>query len=720
MARDIRNRKQSNDGSRIRCKTKTSILDSLFDDGLPNKDDQHHRLNGRRLAFEMDHSEIDISKANLVFIKSPKGSGKTKFFSQYLQSMSKHKRVLAMVHRRSLAKSLASNLDLICYLDNGDFQDEYVISVDSLTKFDIEKDLPYDILILDESEQVFRHLLSETTEKNRGKIFRVLVWLIQKARQIVCADADLTSELTGHLISKLRSSFEQDRIISVVNEWNSGRAIQVYESKQHLLAELMAAIADGKRVYVPVGELALANSITSIIDAIRGPDGKPISVLKLTGETSDDDESLAFFNNPNEETPKYQVLIATSTLSTGVSIDVEWFDAVYGLFDRSVYTYQDCDQAISRVRKCDTVKIWIHRGVKARFGSEQAIRLGPVKKEMLTRSYAIPDDDGKLSYGDELYMLVETRIRWCEQWWRDNRTEQFIDLKLDEGWTVNRIAKNPAMIEAGDEMLTFGKDPDGDKYYKSVFNADNLSGEEFDELKDQKNVRGPKGKALAKYWIAHFFELKSPAEVTMAQIRAYKEHDPRGIMKNAKLLTATRIASIDRDRMERENVANTRAFTSYDHRTAKRDIFLNAQAASGIHIGDVLNRAKLHVENEATFNAVKADHHANSREYRMASKKRKDQKEKLRYVVTQDQIDSLADYVNGNLSNVNLFFGTNFKTPTAPENKMKVFNTVMGQLGIEIKKRPKKNGQDRPEYFVDYDRVAELVATKDLSEFAGL
>lgn len=720
MAPRIANKGKRNKGSRTQWKTKSLLLDSLFEDQFSNSDDQIHHLNGKRLAIEIAHSGIDISDANLVFIKSPKGSGKTKFFSQYLKSKPQKKRVLAIVHRRSLAKSSASNWDLVCYLNDGEFQDEYVISVDSLIRFDIEKDLPYDILILDESEQVFRHLLIETTEKTRGKIFRVLVWLIQKAEQIICADADLTGDLTGHLISKLRSSFEQDRIISVINEWNSGRAIQVYESKLHLLAELITAIADGKRVYVPVGELALANSITSILDAIRGPDGNPIKVLKLTGETSDDAESLAFFNNPNEETPKYQVLIATSTLSTGVSIDVEWFDAVYGLFDRSVYTYQDCDQAISRVRKCDTVKVWIHRGVKTRFGSEQAIRVGPVKKEMLTRSYSIPDDHGKLSYGDELYMLVETRIRWCEQWWRDNRTEQFIELKLDEGWTVNRIAKNLAMIEAGDEMLTFGKNPDGDKYYKSVFNADNLSGEEFDELKDKKNVRGPQGKALAKYWIAYFFELKSPAEVTMAQIRAYSEQDPRSIMKNAKLLTATRIASIERDRMERENAANTRAFTSFDHRTAKRDIFLNAQAASGIHIGDVLNRAKLHVENETMFNAVKAVHHANSREYRMASKKRKDQKEKLRCTVTQDQIDSLAEYVNEKLFDVNLFFGTNFKTPTAPENKMKVFNTIMGQLGIEIKKRPKKNGQDRPEYFVDYDRVAELVATKDLSEFAGL
>jgi len=62
---------------------------------------------------------------------------------------------------------------------------------------------------------------------------------------------------------------------------------------------------------------------------------------------------------------------------------------------------------------------------------------------------------------------------------------------------------------------------------------------------------------------------------------------------------------------------------------------------------------------------------------------------------------------------VNLFFATNFKNPSSPESKTKVFNAIMGELGVTLKKNRKDS--DSPEYIIDYDRVSELVAAKDLS-----
>lgn len=685
-----------------------------------NSDCQIHRLNGKRLAVEVKVEDVDIRDANLVFVKSPKGTGKTKFLRRYLKTIPTYRHILAVVHRRTLARMLSNELSLHCYLDEGKFQHGYVISIDSLIKFDTEKDHPYDVLVLDESEQVFRHLIAETTEQNRGKIFRTLVWLIRGAKQIICSDADLTGDLTVHLISKLRSSFEQEQSIAIINEWKTDRTIEVYQNKQHLIADLVCDLADGKRIYIPVGELGLVDRITSLLPYIFNPDGTPISVLELTGRTSEDEAAQKFFANPNEEAQKYQVIVATSTLSTGVSIDVKWFDAVYGIFDPSVYTFQDCDQAISRVRNCDSVKVWIHRGPKPTYASEEAIRSGPVRKELLTRSHTNPDGNGRLSDSEELYMNFEARIRWCEQQWKCDRTNQFIELKDSEGWWVETIPTDPEKETAGSELLKLAKDPTGDKYCKSIFMARNLDEDEFDWLSQKKNLRGNDARAVKKYWIAKFYELRSTEEVTMAQIRGYNEKNLREIVKHAKLLKDSRIATIERDRTERDNPKSGKAFTSYDHRTLKRDIFIDVQTIVGIKCAEVLRKAKMHVENEDVFTRETEFRSPNSREYRAARKRRNQIRDRLKMTVEQEQIDKLASYVSENLGHVNLVFATNFKSPTALQTKTKVFNSVMGQLGIEVKKKPKPKDQEGFEYIVDYDRVAELVATKDINELINM
>jgi len=677
---------------------------------------KYYQLNGKRLAVEIKVAGIDLRDANIIFIKSPKGTGKTKFLTRHLKSIPKHYRILSLVHRRSLAKALSNELSLDCYLDVSELQDGYVISVDSLKNINTERDKPYDVLVLDEIEQMFRHLLSSTTKLYRGQIFRVLVWLIRGAKQIICSDADLTGDLTVHLISKLRSNFEQDKIVSIINDWKTNRGIEVYENKSHLITELMVAAYEGKRLYIPVGELALANTLKSLLASITDFSGNPISVLVLTGETSDEAIVKKFFSNPNQEATGYQILIANSVLSTGVSIDVKWFDAVYGIFDRSVYTYQDCDQAISRVRNCPEVKVWIHRGIKQIYHSENALRSGPVRKELMTRSYTNPDADGKLSDGDELYMDIDARIQWCEQQWKDNRVEQFMDLKINEGWTVTKISANQQMVDAGTELLKFGKDPTGDKYEKKILAAPDLSYDEFEELKNTSSLRGESGRSLQKYWIAVFFEVGSPSNVTLAQIKAYRENNLREIVKNVKLLKSSRLDAIDRDRNQRENPKVTMTFTDFDHRALRRELLDCAQKASGIDYAEVLQRAKLHVDNEAEFAEVKKMHKLNSRPFREASSKRKQRRDELKWVIKQDQIDSLANYVSDDLDRVNLYFATNFKTPSAPESKTKVFNTIMGELGVELKKKRKGKDGESPEYFIDYDRVAELVATKDLSQ----
>ncbi|WP_168792419.1 plasmid replication protein, CyRepA1 family [Paraburkholderia aromaticivorans] len=688
-------------------------LQSVEDAGLYDE----IRVDSRYLALDVSTDDRRLHDANIIFVKAPKGTGKTKWTAKYLESIPRQRSRLQISHRQSLATVLSNELNLKCYLDDKDAHWGYSVSLDSI---ELVENCAYDILIIDESEQVFRHLIGETTRAKREAIFNVLVKLAWNAKQIICLDADMTHELTGYAMSKLRCNFESDRLLSIVNEWKTDRAIEIYQDKNHLIAELVTAIVDGKRVYVPVSELGFANTLKSLLEGLVRTDGQKIDVLMLTGETNNEDRHKAFFQNPNEEAKKYQVLISTSTLSTGVSIDVKWFEAVYGIFSGNIYTYQDCDQAISRVRKCDTVKVWIHGGGKREFESEAAIRNGVLEKEVRTRRIIFPDEDASITRAQETFLDMHARITWCNQEWKMKRIEKFRDLKIEEGWRVSLVATDVAMKKAGSEMLKFGIDPFGTKKATLILEAKNIDFGEADVLraKDRSDLSRDQKRSLTKWAVCEFFRLKSPAQVTLQQIQQYQTDEVREVLKNVRLLRDSRALALERDQYERTSDRVTRALTDYEHRVMKRDLFDGALEASGINRGEAFRRAARYKEIEDEYaESMRIIGDSNSRPGREASKHRREQLAQLEWIVTAEMIDSVSRYASTKMKEVNMFLGTHFATPEALEAKTKVFNAILGRLGIAIKKNRKK---DSTGYVIDYKRMAELSPLVNDAEVAAI
>ncbi|GAB3543435.1 hypothetical protein GCM10027343_16830 [Noviherbaspirillum agri] len=622
-------------------------LDSSYERGI-----EFVSANSRYLEEDVPVTDDRLRDANLVFVKSDKGTGKTQWLRKYLKSIPEYRSVLVLTHRRSLARTLSNSLDVQCYLDEPELHWRYTLSLDSLER--ANKIRGYDVIVIDESEQVFRHLIGDTTKDRREAIFNILLKLIHFAKQIVCCDADLTSELTCHLMSKLRRNFEQeDRVLCIVNEWKTDRSINVYESKYQALAKMICDVEDGKRVYVPVGEKDLANEIQELMKYVRRPYDEPVAVLLLTGDTSSEDAAQTFFSDPTGESQKYDVLIATSTLSTGVSIDGTWFDAVYGLFDGSVYTYQDCDQAISRVRHCPSVNVWIHRGRAAEYTSEKAMWSGPEQKELQTRRLCMPGERIELSEAEKLYLDVHTRIGWCEQNWKMDRCHKFIELKKDSGWEVQWWPENKDWKAAGKEMLRIAKDPTGTRKYKPIMEAENLESHEYELLKDDRSLRAKQRRAVIKYRIAELFGLSSPVLVTLDHVMKYYEDDVRGIVRNIKLLSEKEEYARYLDRIQREN-PDGKTFTLFDHRTMKHQLLFSAIDASGIHPKDVLRDAKRYAELKTELEQARRQHKPRSRQDRTSTAKFKSEFEKLKRVVDDDQLRRVAEYVSENIDMVNI------------------------------------------------------------------
>ena len=103
-----------------------------------------------------------------VMVRSPKGSGKTTRLRQLLIDA---KSILLIGHRRALIRHTCERLGLHCYLDDWPEPDmvrhpRYGICLDSLTK--IPAKASFDVVVLDELEQVLAHFLAETMDRGGG------------------------------------------------------------------------------------------------------------------------------------------------------------------------------------------------------------------------------------------------------------------------------------------------------------------------------------------------------------------------------------------------------------------------------------------------------------------------------------------------------------------------------------------------------------------------
>lgn len=109
----------------------------------------------------------------ITLIKSPKGTGKTTYLKNLVSDYrNQGKRVLLVGHRRSLLRALSESLGLQCYLDAKEFAEfapkriakHFAVSVDSLATMLKPNVHKFDVVLIDESEQVFSHLIADTID----------------------------------------------------------------------------------------------------------------------------------------------------------------------------------------------------------------------------------------------------------------------------------------------------------------------------------------------------------------------------------------------------------------------------------------------------------------------------------------------------------------------------------------------------------------------------
>ncbi|MEC4807165.1 MAG: plasmid replication protein, CyRepA1 family [Jaaginema sp. PMC 1079.18] len=317
--------------------------------------------------------------AQLIALKSPKGTGKTKFLEKVVQeAINQQKWVLVLGHRVQLVEELCQRfgLNYITAIRNGESNTTlgYGLCVDSLhpqsqAQFNAQ-DWSDGIVIIDEVEQVLWHALnSNTCRHHRVAILKSLKTLMQNtlgsSGKVYVADADLSDISLDYLLT-LAGVHRQPFVIQ--NAWqpepNEAWQVLTYSesSPKRLVQDLEQHIRDGGKPMVCLSAQKLSSQWgTRSLEAYLCKQFPQARILRIDSESVSEPNHPAYrcITRLNEILADYDIVLASPSLETGVSIELRGhFTSVWAIA-QGVQSENAVRQSLGRLRDNIPRYLWV-------------------------------------------------------------------------------------------------------------------------------------------------------------------------------------------------------------------------------------------------------------------------------------------------------------------------------------------------------------------------
>ena len=301
---------------------------------------------------------IETGKANLL--KSAQGTGKTSQIKSYLASIDDKKTVLAISHRTSLIEKLSSDFNLFHYQDitqenrisNKELamRPKLAICVNSLYHM-ARSSSKYDVVIIDEIEQVLHSIANDETMKNDNiVIYDYLIRLVHNAGTLILSDADIGNKT----LALLTGSELEMPAIELVNTFKPKQGQQVKLLSESAFTAAMASCTDSDKVFIGSDSKNKVNELVSRFDNKKA--------FILTADTSDKPETQEIIANINERVTDFDLMAFSPSGATGVSIDEgHGFTKAFFHFNGRTLAPNDCIQMMNRLRG-QGVEIFLYIG----------------------------------------------------------------------------------------------------------------------------------------------------------------------------------------------------------------------------------------------------------------------------------------------------------------------------------------------------------------------
>ncbi|MBD2692841.1 plasmid replication protein, CyRepA1 family [Anabaena catenula] len=323
--------------------------------------------------------ELPFPTSGLVGVKSAKGTGKTTGLQAVVtKAKNRNQPVLLITHRILLGRFLCEKIGINWGINKTEWFVEnepelpitqsFGLCIDSIWKLKPE-DWQGAIIILDEVEQSLWHLLNSNTCKQKRvrilKLFQELISTVLTTGGLVIAqDADL-SDVSLEYLQGL-SGIKLTPWV-VVNEWKpqQGWDVTFYDSPNPtpLIHQLELDLIAGRKCYVTTDSRTGRYSCETIegylrqrLQKLRKEFPNTLVVSSHTTNTPGH-AAVDFIGAINQKITDYETVFVTPSLGTGISIDVQHFDRVYGIF-QGVIPDSEARQALARVRDDVPRVVW--------------------------------------------------------------------------------------------------------------------------------------------------------------------------------------------------------------------------------------------------------------------------------------------------------------------------------------------------------------------------
>jgi hypothetical protein len=316
----------------------------------------------------------DWEKGHIYLVVSAKGTGKTKSIKSVVDKFTNAigsaatRSVIAPNARRSLARTLAHNLDLTHLDDLKNFTGSLKVSccLDSLWQLSPGVLRSNGIFLLDEIDQVLVHAFGATCNKDgkRPRILKHFEACLAAALAdglVVGMSADITDSEVALLQNLLQSLNFKSEIRIVKNEYQPPKEDCYYftdETPDGLIDQTVEDLRKGRNVYLIDdtkngirGCRSVAAYVKSVLPALAN------SIVEINSDNSGSDAIKAYLENINEASLSTRLLACTPSITSGISIENGHFDVAYGIFYH--LPVNQASQALARPRGCKLFKVWV-------------------------------------------------------------------------------------------------------------------------------------------------------------------------------------------------------------------------------------------------------------------------------------------------------------------------------------------------------------------------
>lgn len=472
-----------------------------------------------------------ITEYETIIVRSPIGTGKTELVKRAVEEMDYSESVLYVSHLVSLATDAAKRLDLELYSDykGQKLNDSTEATLNEVNHIAIcLNSLPmlcnngkarrFDVVIIDEIEQLLRRCTTKI--KNKKLVLEILRHVISSANKVIVLDAHMSS-LTLQMLELWRQG---RKTVTILNEHQigQGRAVTLYESDAEVMQAALKELRENGTVFLTCNSKDTARATFKLLE--KEAPGK--HGLYISADNSGDLKTLAFFEDVNSESKKYDFIVCSPSVSTGVSINNNHFSFVGGIFTHAVNTPMDCIQALGRVRNTINVHVYASDSKNSFATNTDEIAAKWMKTHTFDKKLMGIGFAGNLEILSAEYHKLFLAVEREQNFARNDFLYRFLQLLDADGYTIDYKTLDETEATIAEMLKDDAKKLEQQEYVETRVLAKNLTNEEAKNIGNKHRRTFEETRALDKYEIKEFYKMDD--NLLAEDLKTIIEQDKRG------------------------------------------------------------------------------------------------------------------------------------------------------------------------------------------------